>query len=627
MERESFEDEEVAEVLNEHFICIKVDREERPDVDHIYMSFCQALTGHGGWPLSIFMTADKKPFYAGTYFPKYSKYGHPGLMEVLEKITDAWDRRRSEILKSSESIQQAVAESMMNRVQAELSRDVIDDTYQELKELFDPTYGGFGSAPKFPTPHNLSFLLRYFQTTGKKDALDIVEKTLNGMYRGGIYDHVGFGFSRYSTDEKWLVPHFEKMLYDNALLAITYLEAYQLTGNIRYADVANKVLTYILRDMRSLEGGFYSAEDADSEGVEGKFYVWDRHEVMDILGKEDGELYCRYYDIKDGGNFEGKSIPHLIKVDIDEVNENEELEERLNKCRDKLFEYRAKRIYPHKDDKILTSWNGLMIAAMAYAGRVVNNVAYVHAAKEAIGFIFKKLVREDGRLLARYRDGEAAYPAYIDDYAFLVWGLIELYETTFETIYLEKAVDVTNDMVYYFWDEQEGGFYIYGKDSEELLVRPKELYDGATPSGNSVATLNLLRLARLTGDKSFEEKAQMQFQHFGGMVDQNPNGYTHFLMAFLFANIPTQEIVITGDPKDENATKIKAEINKRFLPYSTVIFNSGNEKLHNLVPHLKNLSMLNQKTTMHICENFTCHEPINDINQVIKMLDARKVMV
>ena len=401
MERESFEDKEVADLLNENFISIKVDREERPDIDNIYMTFCQALTGHGGWPLTIIMTPEQKPFYAGTYFPKTGRMGIPGLTDVLDRVIEAWGNNRNDLISSSEKITENIMEHFaIGGKKQEVSSDIMHKAYRTLSISFDPDYGGFSPAPKFPTPHNLSFLLRYYKKNGEQKALDMVTKTLDSMYRGGIFDHIGFGFSRYSTDRKWLVPHFEKMLYDNALLAIAYLEAYQVTKDKLYADIARKIFTYVLRDMVSPEGGFYSAEDADSEGVEGKFYVWEPNEAKEILGNEDGERFCSYYGITSNGNFEGNSIPNRIHADG--VNEGEE---DIIPLREKIFNQRDKRIHPYKDDKILTSWNGLMIAAMAIGGRVLDNKSYINAAENA-KFILNNLTREDDRLLARYRDGK-----------------------------------------------------------------------------------------------------------------------------------------------------------------------------------------------------------------------------
>lgn len=626
MERESFEDYEVADILNKYFISIKVDREERQDIDSIYMSFCQTLTGQGGWPLTIIMTPEKKPFYAGTYFPKESKYGRPGLIDILKQSSKLWNEKREDIEKSSEHIHSVVSDNLFINKKSDMTKDVIHDSFGELNDMFDNRYGGFGNALKFPTTHNLSFLLRYYKATGKKEALEIVEKTLESMYKGGIFDHIGFGFSRYSTDRKWLVPHFEKMLYDNALIAITYLEVYQLTRNNLYKQIADKVFTYVIRDMTSNEGGFYSAEDADSEREEGKFYIWNAEEVESVLGKEYGKLFCKYYDITNDGNFEGKSIPNLIKASLSEIEKDIDLKEKLDGCRDKLFKYRLDRIHPYKDDKILTSWNGLMIAAMAYGGRVLKNSDYIDASKKAAKFILNKLKTNDGRLLARYRDGQAAHLGTIDDYAFMIWGLIELYETTFDIVYLQNAIDLNNHMINLFWDENEGGLFITGKDSEELVVRPKDIYDGATPSGNSVATMNMLRLAKITGNQELEEKAMLQFNVFGGNVKENPNSYSYFMMAFLFSNIATKEIVISGDRSNKETQNMLEIINQRFLPFTTVILNDGNLKLYNQIPFIKNQGMVDNKTTAYVCENFSCNKPTSDKEDFIKLLKEENLL-
>lgn len=620
MERESFEDNEVAEVLNQNYIAIKVDREERPDIDSIYMTFCQALTGQGGWPLTIFMTPDKKPFYAGTYFPKKSKYGRPGLIEILERISKAWKNNSDEFIKSSEDIQKAVEKSYLTHSKDILDKKVLDKAFKNFSYLFDSINGGFGDAPKFPTPHNLLFLLRYWKSTGNDNALYIVEKTLESMYRGGIFDHVGFGFARYSVDEKWLVPHFEKMLYDNALLVITYTEAFQATGKKFYKEVSEKILTYILRDMISPEGGFYSAEDADSEGEEGKYYVWEMEEIIQILGEKDGNIFCNIYNIVPAGNFEGKNIPNLIGKDLVEIKNDIELKAKLEQMRKQLFHYREKRVHPHKDDKILTSWNGLMIAALSYAGRVFDNKGYIDAAKKSVDFIFEKLINQEGRLLARYRNGESAYPAYLDGYAFLVWGLIELYQAIFEVQYLKKALDLNNDMINLFWDENNGGLYLYGKDSEKLIVRPKEVYDGAIPSGNSAAALNMLRLSKITGNEKLEIKANQIFHTFGGHVKENPNSFSFLMMAFLYANTATKEIVISGK-KDDKDTKIMiSKYNNQFLPFSSIVLNEGNEELYNIAPFIRNQQMIDNKATAYVCENFACHEPITNNKKLLEIL-------
>lgn len=621
MERESFEDQEVADVLNSYFVSIKVDREERPDIDSIYMSFCQAVTGHGGWPLTVILTPEKRPFFAGTYFPKKSKYGQPGLLDILNEIIDAWQNRRNDIEKSSSEIIEALKTSLLPKKSDELSERIIHKAYSMLNNYFDSEYGGFGYAPKFPTPHNLLFLLRYYSAYGEKNALQMVEKTLQCMYKGGIFDHIGFGFSRYSTDQKWLVPHFEKMLYDNALLAMAYAEAFAATGYRLYAEITEKILTYILRDMKDHEGGFYSAEDADSEGVEGKFYVFEIDEIKEILGEEDAQLFCKYYNIKPMGNFEGKNILNMIGISLSEIENDNTLKHRLSLCRQKLYNYREKRIHPFKDDKILTGWNGLMIAAASISGRILGNEQYIYAAKKSSEFIMKYLVNEQGRLLARYREGEAGYFAYIDDYAFFIWGLIELYQATYENIFLKKAIEFTHDMISLFWDDKEGGFFLYGNDSEQLISRPKEIYDGAMPSGNSVAALNMLRLVRMTGDNELEEKAMSMFKVFGGNLIENPYSYTHFISAFMFANKSVKQIVIAGNKHNADTKIMLDECNKRFLPFTAVILNEQSETLHNIAPFVQSKVMIQNKATAYICENYSCKPPVSDTEMFIKMLE------
>lgn len=619
MERESFEDSEAAKFLNENFVSIKVDREERPDIDHIYMTVCQAYTGHGGWPLTIIMTPDKKPFYAGTYFPKHDRMGMPGLMTILKKISEIWNKDKNSLVEAGNEIINTLDREYESNEELN-AEDAIHSAYSEFKYSFDTVYGGFGSAPKFPTPHNLYFLLRYWYSYKDDFALEMVEKTLDSMYRGGIFDHVGFGFSRYSTDRRWLVPHFEKMLYDNALLAIAYLETYQATGNVKYADIAKQIFTYVLRDMTSPEGGFFSAEDADSEGVEGKFYIWTTDEIKSVLGRQDGEQFCKYYDITQKGNFDGHSIPNLIK-DTGETATKGTKSEFIEKCRTELFNYRENRVHPYKDDKILTAWNGLMIAALAMAGRVLDNVQYSKAAEKAVEFVLSKLVRSDGRLLARYRDGESAFPAYVDDYAFLVWGLLELYETTYKAHYLSQALKFNDDMIKYFWDKENGGLYLYGSDSEELIMRPKEIYDGAMPSGNSTATLNFLRLARLTGRSQLEDMANLQFKTFGNNLEQAPSGYAYMLSAVLFSHSRVREVVIVGNTEQRDTTEMLKAIREEFRPYTIPVHYSDSlSDLKNIIPDIENYKIIDGKATAYVCENFSCQSPVTEVNKLREML-------
>ncbi|MFH1748282.1 MAG: thioredoxin domain-containing protein, partial [Planctomycetota bacterium] len=565
MERESFENPEVAELMNATFVNIKVDREERPDIDNIYMSVCQAMTG-GGWPLTIVMTPDKKPFFAGTYFPKEGRFGRPGMLDLVPRIRQSWKTRREELLDSAEKITAHVRSMSVGAAGAELGLDTLQAAYEQLAARFDAQHGGFGSAPKFPSPHNLTLLLRYWKRTGEERALNMVEKTLQGMRAGGMYDHLGFGFHRYSTDAEWLVPHFEKMLYDQALLVIAYVEAYQATGKEEYARTAREILTYVLRDMTAPEGGFYSAEDADSEGVEGKFYLWTRAEVLDVLGESDGDVFCRAFNIEPGGNFSNphcppqRNIPHHARPLADLAREldlsEEELRDRLETARQRLFEARERRIHPIKDDKILTDWNGLMIAALAKAARALDEPQYAVAAQRAADFVLTNLRDKHGRLLKRYRQGEAGLPAHLDDYAFMVWGLLDLYEANFEVRNLEAALGLTRAMLTHFWDESAGGLYFTAADGEDLLVRTKAVYDGAIPSGNSVAMLNLLRLGRITADAELEAKASAIGQAFSAQVSRMTSAHTQLLCALDFGVGPSFEVVIAGQPDAEDTKRM-----------------------------------------------------------------------
>ncbi len=527
MERESFENEEVAELLNREYVCIKVDREERPDIDHIYMQVCQTLTGSGGWPLTIIMTPEQKPFYAATYLPPHGRGGLTGLVELLSQLAQLWKSDRATAVSAGQEVSDWIRKTPEPNPRV-ISDEVYTRAFRQYQGIFDSSYGGFGPAPKFPSPHTLFFLLKYYELNKDQKALEMVEKSLNSMYQGGIYDHIGFGFARYSTDRKWLVPHFEKMLYDNALLAIAYLEAYRITQKELYGRVAREILTYVLRDMTSPNGGFYCAEDADSEGKEGKFYTWTLEEVMSALGPEGGARFCETYDISKEGNFEGKNIPNLIHNPM-----GIELREKLESDRQALFALREKRVKPLKDDKILTGWNGLMIAAMAMGSRILNDKWYLEAAQRAADFIFQELRQKDGRLLARFRDGQALYSAYAMDYAFFIWGLIELHEAGADRLYLEAAKELNNDLLKLFWDTDKGGLFFYGEDCEELLVRPKESYDGALPSDNAVATLNFLRLARITGNADLQKKAQAQFWLFSNNITEFPTAHAFWLLAAL----------------------------------------------------------------------------------------------
>lgn len=631
MAHESFENDEVAEILNRDYISIKVDREERPDVDHLYMSVCQAMTGHGGWPLTIVMTPDKKPFFAGTYFPTRNRHGRYGLMELLGQITQKWRDDPDQVM--------GISDQAIDEIQKRMSSDSsggtvsahnLDQAYEMYAKQYDKHYGGFGAAPKFPSAHNLSFLLRYYNRTNQVHALEMVEKTLDAMYRGGMYDHIGYGFARYSTDEKWLVPHFEKMLYDNALLAITYIEAFQVTRNQKYAEIAEQIFTYVLRDMTSPEGAFFSAEDADSEGVEGKFYVWTVDEILEVLGGEEGVLFCQVYDITYEGNFEGMNIPNLIDTSLQEIADQhgisiDTLNQRLNSSRQKLFTHRDERIHPHKDDKILTAWNGLMIAALAKAGKALNNDRYTVAAKHAAQFILTKLRRpEDGRLLARYRDGEAKFLGYVDDYAFMVWGLMELYEACFEFDYLQTAIQLNEDMLRLFWDDEAGGLFFYGSDGENLFTRPKETYDGAMPSGNSVAALNFLRLSKLTYNASLAQKSDEQIALFAGALNSYAAGHGMFLIALELASSPGSEIVIVGNQASNATSEMITAARIGFRPNTLQIYvpeGAEGDRVRKKIPLVQDKLAIGGKTTAYVCENFACQAPTTDVQELVELLN------
>ncbi len=632
MAHESFEDNEVARILNKYFVAIKVDREERPDIDKIYMLTCQSLTGSGGWPLSIFITPEGKPFFAGTYFPKLGHMGRPGFVDIINQIAALWRNDRAGLIKSSEAITNAIQpKPESGEVTRVVSVETLKKGYTQLARSFDAKLGGFGIAPKFPTPHHLTFLLRWHKRTGDKLALEMVEKTLEEMRNGGIFDQIGFGFHRYSVDAKWLVPHFEKMLYDQALLAMAYTEAYQATGKNKFADVAKEIFSYVLRDMTAPEGGYYSAEDADSEGKEGLFYVWTPKEIIKLLGEELGELFCRFYDITSEGNFEdGQSIPHIrMSHEAFATRQGIDLEKMpalLEEGRGKLFQVRKERVHPLKDDKILTSWNGLMIAAFSKGYQVFGEQAYVDSARKATRFIMQNLRGKNGRLLRRFREGDAAYLGYLDDYAFFAWGLIELYEATFEVSYLKEAIALTNDMTNLFWDRQIGseGLYFTGQENEKLITRSKDLYDGALPSGNSVAASNFMRLARLTGNIDMEKKAEQITRTFAGHVEANPAAYTQFLNALNFMVGPTQEIVISGSPFHDSTKAMIRAVHSRFLPNNVLLLlspGSESEKLAALSPFVQPMTPVDDKPTAYVCDNFSCKKPTTEVAILATMLD------
>ena len=623
MAHESFEDEEVARALNESWVSIKVDREERPDVDQVYMAACQALTGQGGWPLSAFLTPEGRPFYVGTYFPKTSRYGRPGLIDLLNMLFEKWRSERATVLKAADQLTQVLrGPESSGAAGPSPGADSLEKGYVQLASIFDPQWGGFGQAPKFPTPHQLNFLLRWHRRRPDSDALDMVEKSLRAMRRGGIFDQVGLGFHRYSVDEQWLAPHFEKMLYDQALLSLAYLEAFQVTADEFYARTARETFAYVLRDMTDPEGGFHAAEDADTEGQEGLFYLWRPEEVDRVLGEDEGRLFSRFYDITPRGNFEDQtSIPRVtIPPEAFARGEGltvEELEARLEAGREKLFAHRLDRARPFKDDKILTAWNGLMIAALAKGARVLGEEAYVEAAARAAGFVLSKLRTERGRLLRRYCRGEAALPGYLDDYAYLAWGLVELYEgATFDPAWLEEALALARVMIELFRDESDGGFWFSGRENEDLIARKKETHDGALPSGNSVAALVLARLGRMTGQAGLEAAADGLLRAFSAELTEYPAAHSFFLAALDFMLGPGQEIVIAAEPGGREAMVLAEAVRRRFLPGGVILFKSEGEagrRIEALAPFVRDMGPAGDRPALYVCRDFACQRPVTDL--------------
>ncbi|MBT3477832.1 MAG: thioredoxin domain-containing protein [Candidatus Marinimicrobia bacterium] len=626
MEHESFEDEQVAQLMNENFISIKVDREELPEIDHVYMSVCQAMTGRGGWPLTIIMTPEKEPFFAGTYFPKNGRFGRPGMMELLPSIADAWKNKHDELVQSANRINEFLQKSNKKELGDALNESILNEAFSQFESRYDKIHGGFGTQPKFPSPHNLIYLLRYHHMIGDKASLEMVEKTLQEMRLGGIFDHVGFGFHRYSTDKEWLVPHFEKMLYDQAMLAMAYTEAFQVTGNQDYKNTTEEILTYVQRDMTDVRGGFYSAEDADSEGEEGLFYLWTMEELKSLLGEEDAMFLHRIYNLDSSGNFKDEATGQFTGKNIFHLNapiSNSMEAEKISTIREKLFDAREKRIHPIKDDKILTDWNGLMIAAFTKAGVAFQSKQYIEIAEKSAQFIFKNLTDDKGRLKKRYRKGKSGLDAHLDDYAFLVWGLLELYEATFNVHYLEKAVQLNEIMVDEFWNESSGGFYLGSNKTEKLIVRAMTGYDGAIPSGNSIATMNLLKLTRLTGEVKWAEMADKTFKVFSNEINQAPTGFISMITAFLFESNHPKEIVIVGSGSDPVTVAALNRVKSEYNPTKVLLFKNTDDtkrQLSTLAKWTSTQETINNKTTFYVCQDFACKIPTTDIDQAFKFI-------
>ncbi len=624
MEKESFDDDVVAALMNKAFVCIKIDREERPDLDSAYMTVCQLMGRSCGWPLNIIMTPDKNPFFASSYIPKNSRFGLAGMVDLIPQIEKVWKNRKSDLEDLGKDIKRRIEILEKRTVGKKLGKDIFDDAYEKLFLSFDEENGGFGRAPKFPTPQNLLFLLRYWSRTKEKNALAIVEKTLRAMRNGGIYDQVGFGFHRYSTDAEWLVPHFEKMLYDQALLALVYMEAFQATGAGKFRVTAKEILEYVLRELASPEGGFYAAEDADSEGEEGKFYLWSEEEIRNALASEDAELAVKFFGVKTGGNYpetgrkrNGKNILHFARSLEQVASESKltinKLINRLGKICNLLFEAREKRVPPAKDDKILVSWNGLMIAALAKASFIFSEPRYLQAAVRAANFILEKMKDDNGMLYHRYAKSERAIEGFLDDYAFLVWGLVEIYESNFEESYLQAAVELNNRMVSRFWDEEDGGFYFTNKGAEEAMPRRKQVYDGALPSGNSVSLLNLLRLSLLIGETKYGEIANQIIKVFSEEVKIAPEAHMFMLLGVDFTIGSTYNVILVGDPQEESMHDMLNALRMGYFPKMVVSMVKpekagwGYEKIEG-------------KVTAYVCHGQTCLPPTNKKEKMLEFL-------
>lgn len=618
MEKESFEDCQVADLLNKNFISIKVDREERPDIDAVYMSVCQAMTGSGGWPMSIFLTPDQKPFFAATYLPKTSRYRLTGLMELLPQISALWNQDRSRLLQIGNEITKHLNAQGASSSAVSLSEKEIKRALDTLRGSYDKTFGGFGPAPKFPTSSVLLFLLHQYRQTGDKDSLFMAEHTLMQMYQGGIFDHIGGGFSRYSTDEKWLVPHFEKMLYDNALLTETYTEAYISCKNPVFPEIVEAAVSYVQKELSHPEGGFYCSQDADSEGEEGKYYTFTRDEILRVLGKNQGEIFCRRYDITNRGNFEQKNIPNLLKSSGVEINTQD-----LKKMKDTLYEYRKTRTSLFTDKKILTSWNCLMISALSKAALVFGRTDYLESAKRAESFLERYLKKENGLLFLRWCEGEAAYDGQLDDYAFYCLAMLSLYRATFSDDYLKKALQAAGHMISLFYDTKQGGFFLYSSESEALIARPKELYDGALPSGNSAALHVLSILYNMTGDIRYKECLDKTLAYFSADLSAHPSAYCSALTALSAQLYPSRQLVITSKKKSLPEEFQKLLSKHQQLDLAILVKTEQNkDDLASMAPFTKEYPVHTDKISCYLCRDQACRAPVSDAESLKALLQA-----
>ena len=625
MERESFENEEIAAVMNELFINIKVDREERPDLDEIYMNAVQVMTRQGGWPMTVFLTPDLKPFYGGTYYPPTDRYGRPGFPKVMEAVAEAFKDKHTQVLEQADQLTTQLNQisNVVDPHEHEPTEQLMQNAFQHYRSQFDSHHGGFGNAPKFPPSMGLPFLLRYWHHSGNANALEMVELTLEKMARGGMYDQLGGGFHRYSTDAHWLVPHFEKMLYDNAQLVVAYFEAYQATQKPFYRDIATETLDYVLREMYDAEnGGFYSTQDADSEGVEGKFFVWEPNDVEDIIGEENAEIFCEYYDITPQGNFEGENILHVqTPSDIFARKlrmELEDLEALLADGKRKLFEEREKRIKPGLDDKILTSWNGIMIRGMAMGYQLTAKPEYLEACEKSAEFVLTTLSQGSGLLLRTYRSGKSHLNAYLEDYSYFIAGLIALYESSFETRWLTEAERLAHIMIDQFGDEAGDGFFFTGKAHETLIVQSKSAYDGATPSGASMAIHSLLRLAKHLDNPEFHDKAVETLKLYFHQMERMPTGSGQLLCELAFLLSTPKEIAIVGEKGDTKTEAMLAALHGTYQPNKIVALSESADG--QTLPLLAGKTQVDDTATAYVCENYACQAPTTDVEAFVELL-------
>ncbi len=649
MEHESFENDSIARIMNENFVCLKVDREERPDVDKVYMTVVQALTGHGGWPLSVWLTPDLKPFYGGTYFPPDSRYGRPGFPELLRQLNTAWQEQREQILASGDNIVTEIKKhlSVPANPAPMLMAPLLRTAYAQIYQSYDARLGGFGNAPKFPRPAMFNFLLRFHARHHEAGARDMALHTLQRMWDGGMYDHLGGGFHRYSVDAYWRVPHFEKMLYDQAQLVCSYLEAYQITHEEFYAKVARATLDYVLRDLSHPQGGFYSAEDADSapdpnhpeHKIEGAFYMWDKAEIVRLLGEREAEIFNYVYGVSDSGNtisdpqgeFENRNVLYAANAPADAAKRFQlseaEINAMLTRAQTRLFAVRAQRPRPHLDDKILTAWNGLMISAFARAYQVFEAPEYLAAAAKAATFVLvKNYDPKTQTLKRRFRDGEAKFPAHLDDYAFFTLGLLDLYEAGFDIQCLQHAAALTETQIRLFYDEQDSGFFDTSGEDASILFRAKEDYDGAEPSGNSIAAWNLMRLSQMLNRPEWWELAEKTTRVFARRLEKAPHAMPQLLASIDFGVDKPKQIILAGMAESEDTKALLRAVHGRFIPNKILLLadnGAGQKYLASTSPELQSMTMLKGKATAYICENYECVLPTNEVGIALSLLEDR----